>query len=83
MMSSDLGLSVSWIGAMSSSGGSWSVLVDWRFVFSWSRWPLTEASLCGRFLDMGLLVNPGQVDRNCLRRTYRMVGGRGLNRAAV
>ena len=32
-MSSDLGLSVSWIGAMSSSGGSWGVLVDWRFLF--------------------------------------------------
>ena len=67
-MSKDLRLSVSWMGDMSSSGGSRGGLVDCRFVFSWSRWPLAEASLCGRCLDRRLVVKPGHVDRNCLRR---------------
>ena len=63
----DFGLSMSWIGAISSSGSGCCVLVDCRLVFSWSRWPLAEASLCGRCLDRRLVVNPGHVDRNCLR----------------
>ena len=69
---------------MSSSGGSgvcgW---VDCRFVCSWSRWPLADASLWGRCLERRLVVKPGQVDRNCFLSAYLMVDGRGLNRAAA
>ena len=58
-------------------------MVDCKFVFSWSRWPLAEASLCGRCFDSKLVVNPGHVDKNCLRRAYLIVDGRGLSSAAA